>query len=275
MTELKTKSHNGLVWTEAGAADAPPVIFIGGYGCNKEVWRHQLPIFGKHFRAIALDMPGHGASEAKPEVCSIHGYGEIVNGLRRHLRLHRPLLVGHSMGGRVALEASRQAPLDSRGLVLLDVSRAVSPDHDPQERERLSTGESHKKFRAHMRRMFDENFSPTCPQEIKDEIRASSRALDHACADALTPTIGRWDHEYFEEALRTLPCRLYVLQSTYLIYGQSRIILEVGQETPYFEMIRNHVPGARIDWHQTGHFSMLEKPVEITNHLLAFAHTLA
>lgn len=269
-----TQTHNGIAWSETGDPSARPVIFIGGYGCNKEVWRNQLPQFGEHYRAIAIDLPGHGASEPHAHRCTIEGYGGVVNELREHLALDGPLIIGHSMGGRVALEAQRKVPDAFRGVVLLDVSRAVSPDHDTAARKRLSSGENHKAFRAHMRAMFEENFSPTCSQEIKDEIRASSKALDHACANALTPTIGKWDHEHWQEALTLLQCPLYILQSTYLIYGKSRKILDVGEETPFFEMVREHVPEAEIDWLKTGHFSMLEEPGAVTQSLLRFAQSL-
>ena len=274
MITTTTHSHNGIAWTETGDPSARPVLFVGGYGCNKEVWRHQLPRFAKSYRVIAMDMPGHGASEPRASRCSIEGYGGVVNEVREHLGLEGALIVGHSMGGRVALEAQRHAPEAYRGVVLLDVSRAVSPDHDDAARKRLSTGEDHKAFRAHMRTMFEENFSPSCEPWIKDEIRASSKALDHACATALTPTIGKWDHDHWQEALTQLRAPLYVLQSTYLIYGKSRKILEVGEETPFFEMVREHVPEVQIDWLKSGHFSMLEEPDAVSALLLRFAQSL-
>ena len=256
-------------------SDALSLIFIGGYGCNKEVWRHQFEQLSDRTTCIAIDMPGHGASKPQVERSSIEGYGAVVNELRAHLGLEKPVLVGHSMGGRVALEASRQDPEAWGGLLLLDVSRAVSPDHDPDEREKLSSGESHKAFRAHMRAMFEQNFSETCDPAIREEIRASSKALDHATASALTPTIGRWDHTHWEEALRSLQCPLYIVQSTYLVYGQARHILEEGENTPYFDMVREIIPGVEIDMIRTGHFSMLEEPVRVSEAIAKFAVRLA
>lgn len=268
----------GLSWMQAGpeiGSDALSFMFIGGYGCNKEVWRHQFEQLSDRYTCIALDMPGHGASKPQIERSSIEGYGTVVNELRAHLGLEKPVLVGHSMGGRVALEASRQAPEVFDGLLLLDVSRAVSPDHDPDERKKLSTGESHKAFRAHMRAMFEQNFSETCDPAIIEEIRTSSKALDHATANALTPTIGRWDHTHWEEALRGLQCPLYIVQSTYLVYGQARHILEEGENTPYFDMIREIIPDVEIDMIRTGHFSMLEEPVRVAGAIGKFASRLA
>lgn len=272
--EVMTRESDGLSWMQAGPlpGKAPlTFIFIGGYGCNKEVWRHQLEALSDRYTCIAVDMPGHGASTPNLENSSIEGYGRTVNSLRKYLGLEKPVLVGHSMGGRVALETSRQNPSVWGGVLLLDVSRAVSPDHDTSDSERLKTGESHKAFRAHMRRMFEQNFSENCPDEIREEIRASSKALDHATADALTPSIGKWDHLHWEEAVRGLQCPLHVVQSTYLVYGRSRKILEPGDNTPFFDMIRAIVPDIKIDMIRTGHFSMLEEPGQVAKAIAGFA----
>ena len=273
-----TRETDGLSWMQAGpeiGSGALTLLFVGGYGCNKEVWRHQFERLSDRYTCIALDMPGHGASRPQPARSSIEGYGQVVNELRAHLGLERPVLVGHSMGGRVALEASRQAPEAWGGLLLLDVSRAVSPDHDLDERRKLSAGESHKAFRAHMRAMFEQNFSETCDPAIREEIRASSKALDHATANALTPTIGAWDHSHWEEAVRSLKCPLYIVQSTYLVYGQARHILEEGENTPWFDMVREIHPDVEIDMIRTGHFSMLEEPVRVCEAIAKFANRLS
>lgn len=275
--DVETRQSDGLTWMQAGPrpGSAPlTFIFIGGYGCNKEVWRDQFDALSGRYTCIAVDMPGHGASAPNLENASVEGYGRTINSLRAYLGLEKPVLVGHSMGGRVALETSRQSPSAWGGLLLLDVSRAVSPDHDTSDRERLSGGESHKAFRAHMRAMFEQNFSETCDPAIREEIRASSKALDHATADALTPSIGKWDHLHWEEAVRGLQCPLHVVQSTYLVYGRSRKILEPGDNTPFFDMIRAIVPDIKIDIIRTGHFSMLEEPAQVASAIASFAEDI-
>ena len=50
--------------------------------------------------------------------------------------------------------------------------------------------------------------------------------------------------------------------------------MEEGEETPFFEMVREHVPNAEIDWLKTGHFSMLEEPDAVSARLYTFAHSL-
>lgn len=276
---MTTTTHdiNGLSFMQAGpepGSGALAFIFIGGYGCNKEIWRGQFERLSDRYTCIAVDMPGHGASKPQVERASIEGYAQVVNDLRIHLGLEKPVLAGHSMGGRVALETTRQAPDVWGGLILVDVSRAVSPDHEPVNAKRQSGGEDHKAFRAHMRAMFEDNFSESCDPAIKQEIRASSKALDHATASALTPTIGKWDHTRWDEALGSLQCPLHVVQSTYLIYGHSRRILEPGDNTPFFDMIRKVRPEVEIDMIRTGHFAMLEEPERMSKAIARFAQRL-
>lgn len=280
-----THDMNGLSYMQAGPAigsGSLTFIFIAGYGCNKEIWREVFARLSQRHTCIAVDMPGHGASSPQLTRTSIQGFGEIINELRVHLRLEKPVLAGHSMGGRIALETARQARDAFSGLVLVDVSRAVAPDRDPgyapgrdlAARERQSGSEDHKAFRAHMRAMFEDNFSETCDPAIREEIRASSKALDRDTASALTPTIGKWDHEVCDEALQNLRCPLHVVQSTYLIYGRSRRILEPGDNTPYFDMIRKVHPDVEIDMIRTGHFAMLEEPEKMSEAMARFAARL-
>lgn len=113
--EIMTRDSDGLTWMQAGPLPGSQsgkaqltFIFIGGYGCNKEVWRHQFEALSDRYTCIAVDMPGHGASTPNLENSSIEGYGRTINLLRAYLGLEKPVLVGHSMGGRVALETSRQ-----------------------------------------------------------------------------------------------------------------------------------------------------------------------
>ena len=81
-----------------------PLVFIHGAGSSHFCWSFQLVEFSKTNRCIAIDLSGHGKSERLDSPASIeHGYAHEVAYLINHLNLRKFILVGHSMGGGVAL----------------------------------------------------------------------------------------------------------------------------------------------------------------------------
>jgi pimeloyl-ACP methyl ester carboxylesterase len=78
------------------------VISIHGWTCDHTFWRGQAPIYETH-RALLVDLPGRGQSE-KPDVAYTHErFARATNAVMRDAGVDHAVLVGHSMGGPVAL----------------------------------------------------------------------------------------------------------------------------------------------------------------------------
>ena len=94
---------------ERGENDRAALVCFGGNLLAEKVWSAQLDSDSlSRWRRIAFDLPGHGASKPspRPEVrYSMAGYAELVKSLVSTLGLERVVLVGHSLGAHVALEA--------------------------------------------------------------------------------------------------------------------------------------------------------------------------
>jgi pimeloyl-ACP methyl ester carboxylesterase len=108
---------------EAGAGE--PVLMIHGLGATKASFLPTLGALAPHYRAIALDLPGHGDSD-KPLLAPYDAryFAEAVTALIDELNADRVHLVGNSMGGRVALEVGLRRPDRVNRLVLLTPSLA-------------------------------------------------------------------------------------------------------------------------------------------------------
>ena len=131
---------NRIHYAEAGKGRA--IVFIHGLGAQFHQFRH--PLFDKlsgDYRLVALDRPGSGYSVRAPGASA--GLGEqarIVVRLIERLGLERPLLVGHSLGGTVALAVAIEHPQAICGLALLapythysgEVAPAFAPLHIAQ-----------------------------------------------------------------------------------------------------------------------------------------------
>ena len=92
---------------ESGASDAPPVLLLHGWGASIYMWRDWLaPLAAMGYRAMAVDLPGHGLSD-KPEDDAIYHLAplmQVMRGLLDVERLQRVDVIAQSMAGTIALE---------------------------------------------------------------------------------------------------------------------------------------------------------------------------
>ncbi|QLC73666.1 alpha/beta fold hydrolase [Pseudomonas sp. LPB0260] len=105
-----------------------PVVLIHGVGLNKEMWGGQIVGLAPHFRVIAYDMLGHGASALPPADAGLPDYAEQLRELLEHLDLPRVAVVGFSMGGLVARAFALQQPARLSALVVLNSVFNRSPE---------------------------------------------------------------------------------------------------------------------------------------------------
>ncbi|MEW2504691.1 alpha/beta fold hydrolase [Amycolatopsis sp. CA-161197] len=107
----------------------PAVVFVHGNSSSSAAWAHVLDgPFGRRFRVLALDLPGHGESaRAKdPATYSIPGYARVVADFAAAAGAGDAVLVGWSLGGHIALSASTRLP-GVRGIVVHGTPPVSSP----------------------------------------------------------------------------------------------------------------------------------------------------
>jgi pimeloyl-ACP methyl ester carboxylesterase len=103
--------------------EGEPIIFVHGIaGCWRN-WLENLPHFGRHYRAIALDLPGFGHSPMPSWDISMANYGRLLHDFCERLGLeHVAALVGNSMGGFISTEAVIEEPERFDRLVLISAA---------------------------------------------------------------------------------------------------------------------------------------------------------
>ncbi|WP_095097147.1 alpha/beta fold hydrolase [Pseudomonas sp. Irchel 3A5] len=97
-----------------------PVVLIHGVGLNKEMWGGQVVGLMPHYRVIAYDMLGHGASPRPAADTGLLGYAEQLHELLEHLGLPQATVIGFSMGGLVARAFALHFPQQLSGMVVLN-----------------------------------------------------------------------------------------------------------------------------------------------------------
>ncbi|MEM6809240.1 MAG: alpha/beta hydrolase [Pseudomonadota bacterium] len=116
-----------IAWSRAGTGDTA-LVFIHGWSCSSAFWREQVDAFAADYTVVTLDLPGHGQSSGDREPWRVGDYGDDVAAVVDALNLDRVVLIGHSMGGLVALRAA--AELDDRAVAVI----AADSLHDAEVR---------------------------------------------------------------------------------------------------------------------------------------------
>ena len=112
------------------------IVLLHGYLESLLVWEDFVPLIYKNARVVTLDMPGHGISQVKGECHSMEFLADTVKAMLDTLGIERCTLVGHSMGGYVALAFCEKYPERLDGVVLLSSTPNADSDEKRANRER-------------------------------------------------------------------------------------------------------------------------------------------
>lgn len=243
----------------------PPLVFVHGFACSLEDWHAQLEHFRRSHRVVACDLRGHGKTPGEPPECSIEHYGGDVAALLASLEIAQAVLVGHSMGCRVVLEAARLDPARVVGLVLIDGSRLAAGDPAAADAAARSAIEK-AGYGAFAESLFRQMFfspSPLADAIVERAVRGSARF-----GPGLWRAMARWDAAGMDAALAAVRAPLLAIQTTTRDAQLRRSPLKAGETSPWLELLEARVKDARIEvFSGVGHFPQLEVP-DRTNRLI-------
>jgi pimeloyl-ACP methyl ester carboxylesterase len=192
--QLTSAARDGVTlrYIDTGAGQ-PPLLFIHGWTCNRTNWRDQIPHFAKKHRVVAVDLRGHGESDKPDQDYSIAGFVDDVAWLIRKLGLEQPVVIGHSMGGVIAMNLARKHPDLARAIIMVDSPITPLPEATRSLVEPLFAGLRSPAYlgvaEGFARTSF---FNASSPQELVDELvsgilTAPQRLMYTALADTVAP----------------------------------------------------------------------------------------
>jgi pimeloyl-ACP methyl ester carboxylesterase len=254
----------GLIHHVVAGEGRPPIVFVHGFGCAHTDWTAQVTHFSPRHQTIAVDLRGHGASLGDAADCSIERYGADVAEVMRALDLAPAVVVGHSMGCRVAIEAALQAPDRTAAVVLVDGSQ-FAPAMEAVLRERFAEPNG---YATTVKSLFTEMFTANSDPDVAAAVQARAERLPRAIGEKMLTDMQRYDVGRLAAALAGLRVPVMALQTTYSNEKRERKPLRAGQTTPYLDMVRTNVPSVRVEIiPDTGHFPQLDASAR-TNALL-------
>jgi len=110
-----------IAYVISGNVDGPKMVLMHGLFLNSDCWKYQLPEFEKSFNILRFDLRGHGRSTKPKKRFTIRNYVDDMTALLSHLGWNQDLyLVGHSLGGMIALVYGLENPSHVKKMVVAD-----------------------------------------------------------------------------------------------------------------------------------------------------------
>ncbi len=259
----RTRAADGVtIAYEVGGWGRTALVFVHGWACDRSFWRGQLGAFGRDYRVVAVDLGGHGSSGRGRKVWSVLGLAGDLRAVIEDLRLERVVLVGHSMGGLVCLEAARQLAGRVVAVIGVDTLQNVEAQPFPPAAERLA-----RRLEADFPRAMAEAVEDLLPRNADPGVRSFvlSRvsAADPRVAVALLRDSRTLDLRRALSGVR-VPVRCLNVAAG----GSQELEIGVAVNRRYADF--DAVPLERV-----GHFPMLERPARFDARLRALLLHLA
>ncbi len=133
MSEGTVPSTDGVPIHYTVSGDGlPALLFIHGWSCDGTYWDGQVAAFAPTHRVVTVDLAGHGKSGRDRKEWSMEAFGQDVRAVVEKLGLPRVVLIGHSMGGYVAVAAANLLPGRVAAVIgvdtMQDAERVVTPE---------------------------------------------------------------------------------------------------------------------------------------------------
>src|SRR2546426_8225109 len=159
---------------ETAGKGRPAVVLVHCWTCDSSFWKDQVARLAKNRQVVTLDLAGHGASGRTRTEYTMQAFGQDVKAVADELKLDRMVLVGHSMGGAVILEAAKLLGDRVVGLVPIDTLLDVEQASDPKETDAVMAkmqADYKGETTAFMRQYL---FAPTTPPAVADRVLAQT-----------------------------------------------------------------------------------------------------
>jgi sigma-B regulation protein RsbQ len=251
----------------SGQADAQPMVFAHGFGCDQNMWRHVHPRFADSYRIVLFDYVGAGSSDLSAydphRYSSLGAYADDVVELCRALELRDVIFVGHSVSAMIGLLAAERAPELFAHLVMVGPSPRYIDDSG-----------------------YHGGFSETDIAELLDSLASNYLGWSSAMAPAI---MGRPDRpelgtELTESFCRTDPdiardfARVTFTSDNRADLEQvstPTLVLQCRQDViapmSVGEYVRDHMPNAQlVVLDATGHCPNLSAPDETSDAIAAY-----
>ncbi len=249
-----------IFYSDSGSGKA--IVLLHGFTESSKIWTGLTSALKKRYRVIAVDLPGHGRSACLGPVHTMERMAEMIAALMKKIGTGKCLVVGHSMGGYVALALAAVYPQRLKGLCLFHSHCFPDSETDRRNRDRTIAIVKEDKFgfvTQFIPGLFPEEVRATFAPQIEKMVRRAAKAGKEGIIASLEGMKIRSDQSEF---LRTT--ELPVL----FILGQKDSRAPVDR---FWEMVSLPARSGILLLRDCGHMGFIEAPEVTTTAIAAFA----
>jgi pimeloyl-ACP methyl ester carboxylesterase len=242
-----------LHFSEFGSAQAPPLVILHGFLGSSDNWHTLARRFGDAFHVFVPDARNHGRSPHQEEF-SYAVMSEDVRGFLQTRGLESAAIIGHSMGGRTAMELATRHPETVSALIVVDIAtRAYAPHHEEFFRSLLEVDLTTVKDRSEVESVLARRVTSAAVRQflMKNLHRRGDGSLHWKMN---LPVLER----RYSEVLSGL--------SADAVFNKPALFVRGGRsdyiQTSDLPEIRDHFPGAEFATIDAGHWVHAERPEE-------------
>ena len=202
MSDILYKNLN-VHYTDVG--DGRTLVFLHGFLENKGMWKDIEPVFKKNYRVVSLDLLGHGKTGNLGYIHTMEDQAKMVKYLIDKLKIGQFTVIGHSMGGYVALAFTELFPEYIKGLCLMNSTAMADSKEKKRNRDRgiAAVKQNHKTFiRLAIPNLFSEEnrlvFSDKIKKIIEESLHMSQQGII-ACLEGMKVRDDRTQILHFNE----------------------------------------------------------------------------
>lgn len=213
LREVQRTNDTMIRYTISGPADGPSLAFIHGWGCNRTDFDAITGFLPEHYRVLAIDLAEHGESRSTRDVWTMEEFARDVAAVLDAESVDDCVVVGHSLGGAVAVEAGRILPDVVSHVVALDALHylALFPALDDQTADAILQP-FHDDFPAAVRSLVEGGSLEDTDPALKDAYFVKMVAVRQPAGLRSIEGLVHWD---MDAALREVkqPITLFAVRS--------------------------------------------------------------
>ncbi|MFD2915203.1 alpha/beta fold hydrolase [Psychroserpens luteus] len=249
-----------VYYEDDGQGDA--IVLLHGFLENSTMWKDLKPVLSRSHRVICIDMLGHGQTDCIGYSHSMSDMADAVLAVLNHLKLKTYTLIGHSMGGYVALALAEKNPKAVLGLCLMNSTYHADDDERKALRKRANQmiqSNFESMVRMSVANLFSSESRTTHKKEIEKVIDQALKTSPQGYIAAQEGMILREDKFEFYKSLKTR--KLIIIGMKDPVIEGERILLETEHTNIECEKL------------SLGHMSYIENKSELSyilNHFIEF-----
>lgn len=229
-------------YEESGPEGGIPVLLMHGWGCDHTTVRSIATPLSQAMKVINVDLPGHGKSSEPPVVWGVEDFTALMEKFVKTLSIEKPILIGHSFGGRIAILMSSRNEV---GKVVLVDAAGIKPKRSLSYYRKVYTFKAVKNFLLFL-------FGKEKGSKMVEKLRGKKGSADYRNSSPMMRAV--MSKCVNEDLKHVMP---KIKSSTLLVWGENDTATPLSDAKTMERLIPD---AGLVAFPECGHYSFLDNP---------------